>query len=472
MRHSPATKLDAKKLKKKFSLKALLTDAALSGVVGTALGAGSFLGLNYLGNTLTGTFRNAEREIRELSLDVKELSGSLENKLVEERKKLEQQYTEGALQIYEELGIATPAETKEIETIIKNYEEFEKHYDFAERAKTFKDRIDRKLLTLDEKLESYQPEVLRGVNDQIRKLFGKPTGEKGKEFRKDVKTRLDSLCAIYDVNSDNRKAQAEVLKTINRYLQDSSLSDEEKALYSFLKDQHTQAGNEDNIRNFIQDYGTYSERQATLLQLRESITEAEEVYGKIRENKQYITGLQGLLKEGIDLKQKVREKSAGEVTAYKKQIDNEISSLQGAVKGVVTELKRKGYDIETREDAKGKQTYSTLFERQLHPLINAASIIMGVAGAMFTFRELSKGRKMRALNKALEYAVNAHNSIVDNYTDLTDSQSSIGLEKTIPSVEQSPEVGKAIRSIKSSYTPDTEIHKNSDSSTGYIEYYI
>lgn len=405
--------LDAKKLEKRMNRRALVVDGALATGVGAVTGAAAYVGLTYAKEKFAGVLKNAEKEIRELSLNVKELSGSLEKKLVTERKKLETHYTQGALQIYEDLGIATPAELESFGKIIQNYEEFERQYDFAERAKTFKDRIEQKLLSLDEKIESNQPKFLRDVNDSVRKIFDRPSGVEGKKQRAQIKERLDRLVQIYDTNSNNRIAQGEVLTTLNNYLNQADISKEEKELYSFLKQQYQKEGNEDNLKKFIQNYQNYSGKQEALMQLRASLDEAEKLYGAIKENKQYVTKLQDLLTEGITLKKKVRQTSAQQVEQYKEQIDADINALRSSVSDVIADLKNKGYAIETREDFAAKGTLSRMIETNANPLINAGSCFIGVLATLAAFRERTKTRRVRGLRRALETTVHEHNSLVD-----------------------------------------------------------
>ncbi len=256
--------INTKSLKRKFSRRELLKDTAIAAGVGTIVGTSTYLGLNFLGKNLKGILTKAEEEIKELTLDVSELSGSLESKLIKEREQLEEHYTNGILKIYEELEIATPAEVQEIEHIIKTYEEFEEHYNFVERARTFKDRIDSRLLALDETLESYEPKAVRKINDSIRSVLGKPTGEQGIKYRLQIRGRLERLCAVYDTNSDNKIAQAKILETLNEYLNDANIPSEEKELYNFLKEQYNKGSNEENLRYFIENYKSYGDRQDVL----------------------------------------------------------------------------------------------------------------------------------------------------------------------------------------------------------------
>lgn len=411
-------------MKKRFHRRELLKDSVIAGGVGAAVGAAAYFGLNFIGNNLRGILAQAEREVRELALDVRELSGSLERKLVQEREQLEEHYTQGILKIYEELGIATPAEIAEIDKIIENYEEFEQHYNFAERARIFKDRIDRRLLALDETLESYQPESLRSINDAIRRAFGKPTGEEGMKQRKQIKERLEVLCAIYDTNSNNKIAQTEVLKTLNNYLENAELSEEEKGLYEFLK-QEAQKGNEENIRHFINNYDSYSVSQDVLLKLRASLSEAEGLYGKIQENKSYIINLQDLLKQGIALKQEAREKSTQKVAHQREYFDKKIAKLHSSLDNVIRELNQRGYDIETREEFISRGSYARALDAMVTPVVTGGSLFFGTLAGLFAFRERTKGRKVRALNKALGSAVDDYNDLANKCNIEKDKNSDI-----------------------------------------------
>ncbi len=150
----------------------------------------------------------------------------------------------------------------------------------------------------------------------------------------------------------------------------------------------------------------------------ESLSEAENLFKNIQENKDYIINLQDLLKKGIVLKQEVREKSAHEADLYKEQIDKSIIGLRNSVNNVIKELKYKGYKIETREDYISSGTYAKALDTFVEPAVIGGSLLFGSLAALFTFRERTKGRKVRTLNKALEQTVNMHNNLADNYKKL------------------------------------------------------
>ncbi len=422
-------KISSKELKKTGNRRVFLTSVAKSAAAGAVLAGTSYLGLDYAAKGMRNVVLDAEKEIRKLGLDVKALSGSLERKLVEEARQLKRHYSSGTLRIYEDLGIASPAEISEFEKIIKTSEEFERYYSFAERAREFKDRIDRRLLSLDEKLESYQPKTMQKLNDAIRSAFGKESGEQGKKQRTAIKQRLESLCRIYDANEDNKKAEVEVLKKINEYLEKTpDLLPEEREMLEFLKGKYQTGECEDELKNFIRNYNNYGERNEALMKLRASLSEAETLYGDIRQNKQYITKLQDLLKQGIELKERIKDISAGEFDAHKKQIEQRMFGLRTGVDEVIAELRKKGYDIETREEAVNKGMFSRSIEGLLKPLVFAGSLTAGALGFAGTYFLERKTMQKRAAESALKRAVALQNTLADKFDILARDYDSLSAE--------------------------------------------
>ena len=362
-----------------------------AGLKGGAAYAVARLTSGYLGGIIKDIIAGAEKEIREMALDIKALSGSLERQIEKETRTLKESYSSGKLKIFEELGIADPAEISQFEKIIENSENLMDHYSFAERASIFKDRINKKLITLDAKLESYQPGAMKKINDGIRGIFGKKTGKEGEAYRASFRKRLNSLCSIYDTNEDNRIAEAKVLEKLNEYVKNSkSLQPEERRLYEFLKGEYEEEGDKEHLRNFIKNYNAYSGETQVLLSLKDQITESEKLYENIKENKQYIEKLQGLLQEGIELKQNVREKSKEEFEKHEKEIKTSIKDLKDSVYGVIKELKSKGYDIETRADYINKGTFAKAADSVINPIVEFGSL---AAGAYVMFNSWLHGRK-------------------------------------------------------------------------------
>ncbi|MAH07105.1 hypothetical protein CMI38_02550 [Candidatus Pacearchaeota archaeon] len=425
-------KLDAREIKRTEGRRNALKMAGLSLGAGAVVTAGSYVGLGMLGEKAKDYFVGIEEEVRELAHDISILSGSLERELAKETSELKEQYVDGRLRIYEELGLADPAELAEFEQIIANSEEFEAHYNFVERSKIFKDRINRKLLVADNKLESYQPDALKSINDGIRKLLGKKSGDEGMKERGQIKGRLDSLVRIYDANENNRIAEVEVMDRLNGYLRSSKLSSEERALYGFLRDEYGKSGNEEDLRHFVQNYDKFKDRNDVLLKLRDSLGRAELLYGNIQDNKEYLSELQGLLKEGIELKQNVRVKTHQEFSVLEDEVNKKISELRGSVDDIIHDLESKGYDIETRDeviDAGSPSKYDKLIDN----VVGIGAGVLGVYSGVKTFFGMNKRHKVNTLERSLESAVRSNNGLVDmlNESEVNTSDDEESIEKDL-----------------------------------------
>ncbi|MBW2970462.1 twin-arginine translocation signal domain-containing protein [Candidatus Woesearchaeota archaeon] len=409
--------LNAKKLLKETSRRQFLKDLGLTAAAGGAAFVGSKLGLDYLADKSYEGLDEAEKQLREMALDIKSLIGTVDRKIAAETDKLEQSYKAGALDELVELGIATPAELKQVEEIIKNSREFEEYYSFAERAREFKDRIDRRLLSIDAKLEELQPQFVREVNDEIRRIFGMKSGQEGIEHRRNIRQRLDSLCRQYDTNDDDKTAQAAVLKQLNYWVDRADqlkLTQEERELYQLLKEK-CEKGEGREVLTFIKNYNKNDVQKEALLRLRSHISQAEELYKHIRENTNYALRLQQLLKEGIQQVETIRGKKLEEYAQEKDKINSKITELKEAVNETIQELKQKGYDIETREDFIN-DTYlnKTLRQKMLEktkPYTTIGAVALGIAAAATTFYNRLKTMKIRTARKALDEAVKRYNAL-------------------------------------------------------------
>ncbi len=358
-----------------------LKTAGISLGYGALLGTGANLGIGYLERKLVGAFAATEREIRELTLNLRALSGAIEDKISKETQTLKETYNSGKLGTLEELGIASAQDLKDIEQIIENSEKIVEHYDVLERLRIYKDRIDNKLLSIDSKVEDSVPGV-NGVGDLIRFTMGKDTGKKGQDTRAALKRRVSALCQIYDTNENNMIAEGKVLEKLNQYL--SGIKDmplEERGLYMFLRDQYATQGSKEHLKTFIKNFDSYSQDQEVLLRLRAYITEIEGVYGKVVESKDYALKLQDALKKGIKLKEDVRSKSAEEFAEQERAINSSIYELKSIVDGTIAELKQKGYDIETREEYMGKSVVGDAVSAIVDPFRIAAGVIIGLYAA-------------------------------------------------------------------------------------------
>jgi hypothetical protein len=407
-----AEQLNAKELVKSKSRREFLKEVAAALGVGAATGFGANYGLGYLADSLVKGIAEAERQVRETVADLSALVGNVERKLAAQVDQLEKHYNANVFRKYEALGIADPADIKQFEKILADAKKFEDYYSFSERAREFKDRIDRRILTLDEKLEGMQPPFMRDINDAVRALFGKPTGKAGEEYRKAFRQRLDSLCAIYDINENDRIAQIEVIKKINEFLSNSeklNLSQNERDLYLNIKKEYEKEGGNMRVKDFIRSYNNASANSETLRKLKAHVEEAEKLYAKIMENKDYVIKLQGLLNDGIKQAEDLRSKSQQDFAMHRKEISDKIGELKGAVDSTIKELKNKGYDIETREDYINKGTFTSKAKEAAAKTVPIISTVLGSIAAIITGRYVHKSNKLRATNAALEEVVDKYN---------------------------------------------------------------
>jgi len=408
--------LDADKLTNQMTRRQMLRGAAKSTVAGIAATGASYYGLSALRDGLLGVVEKAEKEVRELTLNIQALSGAIEKNLSEETDKLQHSYTSGKLKILEDLGVADPAELNDLGKIIENSQKFEEHYNFAERATIFKDRIDKKLLSVDRKAENLQPEAMQKVNDAIRGVFGKKRGEEGQRHRGLLSERLGELCRIYDTNEDNRVAETRVFESLNDYLNDpKDLTPEVRELFDFLRAEYRREGSKDHVKSFIRNYDRFQGTNDALLELRAYVTEAEQTFGKIKENKVYINRLQDLLKDGIKLKEDVRKKAPEEFEVHRSEIAGRVRTLKDTVDGVIVDLKSKGYPIETRQDYINRGTLRKLAGSLIDPVVSAGSGVAGAVAAGVTWLYHRKNARLNAKSMALEETVQKYNDLRDKY---------------------------------------------------------
>ncbi len=426
-----AQKLDVDALINSYSRRQFLQSTAVSLGLGGLVGTGAYTGVDYLGNKIADIVIAAEKEIRELAIDIESLSGKFIREVELQKEKIKEQYAEGKLSFFEDLGIATPEEIKEteemLETIIENSDKFAEQYSFVERLREFKDRIDRKLITIDTAIESWEPQFLQDFNDKLRAISGMKSGKEGKKARAAFYKRLDDLCSIYDSCDDDLIAQSKVLERINKSLSSTdALLPEEKELYLFMKQEYAKEdGNKGSLRDFIKNYHKFEGGNTVLLKVRAYLGELENAYDTMQENGKYALRLQESLKKAIDLREKVRDLSPEEFEKeYGRQIKEEVDALKTAVSGVVKELKAKHYDIQTREDFINDGKYGMM----LQELIEPAAITAGVIAGAYVFANnmasafVARRQKVKAAKGAISDVVKQYNGLVDRYNGLLAEQ--------------------------------------------------
>lgn len=416
--------LQEKELMKTASRRDFFRSLLWAGAFGGGAYYGSNKGLDYAGNELKKFFGSTEREMRLLADDVRNLSGALERKIIAESEVLKKQLAEKS-KLYEDLGISLNKGEIELEKTRKEITDLEGRYDIIEKLKEGKDRFDKRLLTLDKKLEDLQPGALKNINDRIRRLFGKPSGEEGKSYRQAVYERLDTLGKLYDNRRDIRQAEGEVLSKINEYLAKTpNLDQEERKLFEFLQEQYkAQLKNPEDyrseeLRNFIKNYKTYEPRTDLYLKVRDITIQAEKNKELLERDSKYLRDLHDNFKKSDKSIHELRQKSALEYKAVEEEVNKNINSLRSTINSTLDELKKQGYNIETKEDyaSKGKMT------KTISPYIDGvrdygSAVIGGLVG-LFTLYSKRRNKIARTTKGALTDAVGKYNQLAEKHNEL------------------------------------------------------
>ncbi len=415
--------IDPEGVEKRITRRQTLFDILLCVGAGAAATYGLKEGFDYAEEQLLAFAGQVDREIARAKLDLIALSGAVERRLAEQTDKLEEQYSQGKLRIFEELDLMSPADAKKLEELIKNSRDFEQHYNVAERLRIAKDRIDQRILNLDETAEAMMPRAVRDFNDDLRKLLGVASGEEGRRQRKNVRDRLNELCSLYDVNENNRIAQTAVLEKLNEYANNSAeLDAEEREVFRFLADQYKREGGAGDVRKFIMNRESFNPRNEAYLRLRAHVSECERLYTEIKENSKYLGDLQTLLKDGIRQVNDVRVSSASEFAQHRADIQSKVDELRESVDAIVGELKGKGYNIETREDVMTEAERNGVYGKAVVaffdlPEVGWAPWLAGCVLAAKVWWDRRKSAVLRA-SKSTNKALKTHyNELGQAYTD-------------------------------------------------------
>ena len=144
------------------------------------------------------------------------------------------------------------------------------------------------------------------------------------------------------------------------------------------------------------------------------------MYKRIQENRKYVSELQGLLKEGIELKTEIRERKSRE---YEEEMLAKVREFKSRVDGLIQGIEQKeGYDIDTREESINRGTplspYLRKFSDIWNPIRIAGGIVAGGLAAAGAFYVRNRGRESRSYKQALNVAVDRNNQAVDAYDSL------------------------------------------------------
>ncbi|MEM4242919.1 MAG: hypothetical protein QXM31_03400 [Candidatus Woesearchaeota archaeon] len=405
--------INAKQLLKQHSRRDFLRSFLISAGAGAAAGTGAKYGMDYfLDWGLGGALDEAVRKYRTAVLDFNALYGAVDRSLARQKEQLKKHYDGRVFRMFEELNIADRAELAEFEEIIRNGDELESHYNFSERAKIFRDRIDRLILAVDKKIEQYVPKPLRDVYDVFRGISGKPTSNNGSSYRGEIKQRLDNICRIYDLGEDNKTTQTKVMEIINSYLSQSNnitLTPEEREFYLMLREQCAKE-NSKSIRDFIKNYDPLDGRNNAYLGCRAYVTKAEELHAKIQGPKKDLKKLQAQQKEIMRQVEKMREDEKKGVPVSQKEITANYTRMANELNAIISDYKKAGYHIQTREDYINSKLPSEFLRSKGAKVTSVVAPLAGFAVFAEIYSRLRKNSKLRAATSAFEDVVERLNS--------------------------------------------------------------
>ncbi len=416
--------LDAGQLIDSHSRRQFLGIILKSIAAGACTGYAADLGMGYISGRAADFAGSAEKDIRALALDLKAASGTLEHELRKEADRLRTGYAQAAVISPATPGKPGPFDKHELETILQNLEDFQEHYDLGERVAILKDRIDRKLLDADLRIESRMPRAINSLNDSIRRLFGMPVAGRGRGLREALSAKLEDLCRIYETNEDNLVAENQVLKKINDYLSSTALPDEQRKIFRFLRQEYNKSGDKGFLRDFIMHYKDNikdaGQREA-LLRFRHTLERIDDINGIIRKDKSELLLLQDYLKKGIALKQAGRARAPYEFMRHEKEMRAAIDELKSNVEGTVRKLEQRGYNIETRDHFVNNGKLAEKVGLYFGPVRAYTTLLMGAAGTFLSgYHMLIKRRHMNmaeASRKSAEKAVELHNELAERCND-------------------------------------------------------
>lgn len=188
---------------------------------GVGLGAGALAGegiLRGVGMLATDSIRALERAVNEFFIDLRMVSGELEEKIKLERRMLEGQLAEHRDRL-SEMGLPKVIDEDSVEELITNLSFIQEKYTLAERITQFRDRLHQRLLSIDSFLENAQPDVFRQVDDVFRGLHGMPTGSDYRRHRKGLEEKLSLLTKAYSSAEETRRLELGLAEEINGHFE-------------------------------------------------------------------------------------------------------------------------------------------------------------------------------------------------------------------------------------------------------------
>jgi hypothetical protein len=284
---------------------------------GTTAGlvAAENVAFNTLEEKLFGEYRETFAELerlgqiveRDIGVGLELVRNEIPERLTTQRVHLERVYG-NHVEDWQQMGVVTVEETQALGQIIQNLQNYEASYTQWEAFHELFDRVALRAAQVGREVESRLPGWIQDMHEGIHELplIGAGTPEE----RQTAYDRLDSLVSIYDTNRDNMLAQEAVVAQISEYLDDSNLTQEERDLYNYLKDQmeesHRRGNVNNDVREFILEYNNINEdmvQRIQLQRLQEVIEQLDVVFD------QYVPAVQELqtnLDAGIELRERLR----------------------------------------------------------------------------------------------------------------------------------------------------------------------
>ncbi|MDP1693933.1 MAG: hypothetical protein Q8L34_00140, partial [Candidatus Woesearchaeota archaeon] len=321
------------------------------------------------------------------------------------------------------IGLLSAKESGELQEILANVERYTAESDIQERLTRLKDRLTKRLTTLDQGLEQQQPEGLQRFNEWFStQVKGEKRGSR--QALEHYQERIGTLVQVYDLNKDNKLAQTALLnktsdyflqtqqlvvQKINDYLaQNAFASSEEKEFFVQLK----QVADLDPSGRKLADYLLNADNYFTLLATSAQVHQLKDHLGKTLED---VVALQGALDQGITLKNTLRTASDQDLTALRKQTQ-ELETYMTAKK---EELEKKGHKIDYELFPRMKAARDQILEGidTLRSVGGVAGAVVGAAGAYLLADRLFSGKKatrrelitLRAENQRLTSLINDQN---------------------------------------------------------------
>jgi hypothetical protein len=386
----------------KITRRAFLLRGAGAGA-GVAAGEGLFRGLGWLS---AGSLRQLERTVNEFVLDIRSLSGELEDRTARVRRELEAEFSHHAEQLAR-YGLPQLIDHDSVEELLANLDYIEQKYTLAERFHQFRTRLHRRLLRIDTFLERLQPGPLKQFDDLIRGLHGKPTGEEYRQKRQLLMEKLELLSRAYTAAEDTRRAELELSREIsslfqelNTILEDPDLQGLEDEFSQLVRDELAPPGElsgQDLSPEEIQQLPEVSEAELKRMRLlvQQLMKEAQTLNAVLKRS----NSLQQLLAEGELLTQSLAGLGDDHVeTGRRDLLIARLQRLEADVLAEVERLRQEGIDVTVRktelEDTRVSDAATSLFAGTLSgPLRWSAWLLGGIAGYIIGARVSRRKRR-------------------------------------------------------------------------------